>query len=149
MAIFGQTNKVNGARRDTPSGKPRGRTIAQRVRAVMVPVRDAEPIGTAMMGSLAIASNTHSPMSNNNGQVSQNTGAGIVGRDARHTDALQGWQGAGARKNIVQATVGIQGGQSSQPAFPSTGTNAAPSIQNSLALMGLPQILRTPGNGGK
>ena len=147
MATYGETSKANGGRRDTPSGKARGRTISQRIRAVMVPVRDAEPIGTAMMSSLGISANTSSPMSRGSGkggQVTLSTGAGIVGRDARRTDALQGWQGAGAPHNLLQGNQGIQGGPSSQPAYPSTGSDTAPSIQNSLALMGLPQVLTNP-----
>jgi len=148
MALMGHPGEAGKARRDTPSGPVRGRTIAQRIRAVAVPVRDAEPIGTALMASLGILYPTWSPGSSGGGpgggRVTQSTGAGIVGRDPRRTGALQDFHGAGARRNLLQGTVGIQGGPSSMPAYPSTGSNTAPSLQNSLAGMSLPQVLTNP-----
>lgn len=122
------------------------RTIRPRVRYESVPVQDAEPIGTAMMSSLAMSSNTRSPMSTGGAQASLNIGAGIVGRDARRTGALQDMRGL-HRPVAMPATsaLGAQSGPSQQPAFPSTGTTAPPSIYNALAGMGLPQVLSNPG----
>jgi hypothetical protein len=131
--------------RDTPSGAAGGRTIRQRVRETLVVVRDAEPVGTAMMASLGIASDTRSPMSNNNGGVSMNIGAGITGRDARRTGALQNWLGLHRPVNNPRTSnVNIQAGPSSQPAYPSTGSNAVPGLQSMLAGMSLPQVLTNP-----
>ena len=147
MPMWGQPNKAGGGSRDTPAGPVRGRTIAQRVRLVSMPVRDAEPIGTALMASLAIASATGSPMSNGNGGgVTQSIGAGITGRDSRRTGALQDWRGLHRPVAVPRTSnLGAQGGPSSQPAYPSTGTTGGPSLSNALAGMGLPQVLRTPG----
>jgi hypothetical protein len=129
--------------RDPVTTPARGRVIRTPVTMATVPVHATERIGTAMMASLGIAINTRSPMSNGNGGVvSMNTGAGIVGRDARRTGALQDWRGLHApvaRPRSVK--VGAQGGPGSQPAYPSTGTTGVPSIYSSLALMGLPQAL--------
>jgi len=146
VAIYGQPNKAGKSRRDTPSDRPRGRTIAQRVGLVAIPVRDAEPIGTALMASLGIASATGSPMSSGSGFSSQATGAGITGRDARRTGALQTWQGAGAPvgRDGRRAVIGVQGGPGDAPAYPSTGNNVTPSISDSLGMMSLPGVLRTP-----
>lgn len=145
FAVYGNPNKAGKARRDTPAGPVRGRVIAQRVRAVVVPVRDSEPIGTALMASLGLSSHTMSPMSNNHGSVSQATGAGITGRDSRRTGPLQDWRAMhGPVARPSRRNVGAQAGPSSQPAYPSTGTSATPSLTNSLAGMGLPQVLRTP-----
>lgn len=148
MATYGQPNKAGKARRDTPSDKPRGRTIAQRIGLVSVPVRESEPIGTALMASLGIAYLTGSPMSDGGGCgfSAQNTGAGITGRDSRRTGALQTWQSAGAPvgRDGRRATIGVQGGPGDAAAYPSTGNNSTPSITNSLGLMGLPDVLRNP-----
>jgi hypothetical protein len=145
---FGQPGKAGKARRNQPSDPVHGRTVAGRVRAVPVVVRDAEPFGTAMMASLGLAALTQSPMSNGNGgHVTQNIGSGIVGRDSRRTGALQEWRGAGApvAADKRRAALGAQGGPSSQPAFPSTGNTGAPSLINPLTGMDTPYSLRTPG----
>lgn len=143
MGIYGS---LRHPARDTPSGPARGRTIAQRITQVLVPVQATEPVGTAMMASLAIAYDTRSPMANGNGGgVTQNIGAGITGRDARRTGALQSWLGLHAPvARPIKASVGIQAGPSSQPAFPSTGTTSPPGLYNALAGMSLPQALSTP-----
>lgn len=144
FATYGDPNQAGKARRDEPSGRARGRQIAQRVRLVTVPVRDTEPIGTALMSSLAIAHNPRSPM-NMGSAVSHATGAGITGRDPHRTPPLQNWlnlHGPVGKPNGVN--VGMQGGPGAQPAFPSTGTTAAPSLTSTLAGMSLPQVLRNP-----
>lgn len=144
MNIFGQPRKAGKARRDTPSGAVRGRVIAPRVRGVQVVVNDAEPIGTAMMGSLFMASATQSPMANGNGGgVTQNIGAGTVGQFHGRTGPLQDWRYLhGPVNDPRRSSVGIQGGPSSQPAFPSTGATSAPSIMDQLAMQSLPDMLR-------
>lgn len=146
MADMGVYGSLRHPARDTPSGPARGRTIVQRVVQALVPVRDSEPIGTAMMASLAIAYDTRSPMANGNGGgVTQNIGAGITGRDARRTPPLQSWLALHAPVyRPIKASVGIQAGPSSQPAFPSTGSASPPGLYNALAGMGLPQALSTP-----
>lgn len=143
--VYGHPQQAGKARRDTPAGPVRGRVIAQRVRAVMVPVRDCEPIGTALMASLGLAHHTMSPMSSISGMSSHATGAGITGRDSRRTPPLQDWRAAhGPMANPRGRKTGAQAGPGDQPAYPSTGTSSAPSLTNSLAGMGLPQVLRTP-----
>lgn len=142
---FGQPGKAGKARRNA-EGSVRGRTIATGVRAVPAVVRDAEPIGTALMASLGLAYLTQSPMSRGGGHVSQATGAGITGREPDRTGALQEWRGAGApvATDSRRSALGAQGGPSSQPAFPSTGSTAAPSLVNPLSGMDIPYALRTP-----
>lgn len=151
MATMGQPGKAGKTRRDTPTGPARGRVIAQALRLVGVPVRDSEPIGTALMRSLAVAYGTSSPMADgNHGGVTQNTGAGIVGRDARRTGALQEWRGAGApvARDKRRAAVGIQAGPASMPAFPSTGVGQTFSLVNPLTGMDTPLAIRNPQVGG-
>jgi hypothetical protein len=147
MATQGQPGKAGKSRRDTPSSTARGRVISQGVRLVAVPVRDAETIGTRLMRSLGISSFTNSPMANGNGGgVTHNTGAGIVGRDSRRTGALQEWRGAGApvAHDRRRAVVGAQGGPSSMPAFPSTGSGQTYSLVNPLSGMDTPFAVRNP-----
>lgn len=150
MATNGQPGKAGKTRRDTPSTPPRGRVISQGVRLVAVPVRDAETIGTRLMRSLGLASFTNSPMANGNGGgVTHNTGAGIVGRDARRTGALQEWRSAGApvARDKRRARVGIQAGPASMPAFPSTGVGQTYSLVNPLSGMDTPFAVRNPSVG--
>ena len=127
----------------------RGRTVGPRVTLATVPLQGAEPIGVALMQSLGIAYPTNSPMSRGGGgggQVTHATGAGIVGRDGRRTGALQDWRGLhGPVARPAKYVLNAQGGPSSQPAYPSTGSNTAPGIYNALAGMGLPQVLSSPG----
>jgi hypothetical protein len=149
MANYGQPGKAKG-RRDTPSALPRGRVVSQGVRLVAVPVRDAEPFGVRLMRSLGIAYLTSSPMDNGNGGgVTLNTGAGIVGRDARRTGALQEWRTAGApvARDKRRAKVGIRGGPASMPAFPSTGNAQTVSLVNPLTGMDTPFAFRNPSVG--
>lgn len=150
MATQGQPGKAGKSRRDTPAAPARGRVVAQRVRLVGIPVRDAEPFGVRLMRSLGIAYGTSSPMANGNGgEVTLNIGAGIVGRDARRTGALQEWRGAGApvAKDKRRAVVGIQAGPASMPAFPSTGLGQTYSLVNPLTGMDTPWAIRNPGVG--
>ena len=134
MALFGQPKKAGGRRRDTPASRPHGRVIAQPVRMVSQVVQGDEPIGTSMMRTLFTASATNSPMANGNGGVTLNVGAGIVGRDARRTGPLQDWRQLHAPvANPSRSSLGIQAGPSSQPAFPSTGATALPSIMSALS----------------
>lgn len=142
---YGQPAKAGKARRDTPADAPRGRTIAGRVRAVQVVVRDAEPIGTALMASLGVVQLTQSPMSRGGGHSPGLTGIG-ANRDSRRTVALQRWQGAGApvAADRRRTTIGVQGGPGDQPAFPSTGNTGVPSLVNPLSGMDIPYALRTP-----
>lgn len=143
---FGQPGKAGKARRNTPSDPPRGRQIAVRTRAVPVVVRDAEPIGTAVMASLGLAHLTQSPMSRGGGHSPGVSGIGVTGRDTRRTGPLQVWQGAGApvARDKGRQNVGIQGGVSDQPAYPSTGNTQTPSLVNPLSGMEIPYGLRTP-----
>jgi hypothetical protein len=151
VATQGQPGKAGKSRRDSPAAPARGRVVATRVRTVGIPVRDAESFGTRMMRSLGIAYGTSSPMDRGSGPqggaVSLNIGAGIVGRDARRTGALQEWRGAGApiAKDHRRAKVGIQGGPASMPAFPSTGMGRTYSLVNPLTGMDTPFALRNPG----
>jgi hypothetical protein len=148
VATQGQPGKAGKTRRDTPAAPARGRVVAQRVRLVQVPVRDAEPFGVRLMRSLGIAYGTSSPMDNGNGGgVTQNIGAGIVGRDARRTGALQEWRSAGApvARDKHRAAVGIQAGPASMPAFPSTGMGSTYSLVNPLTGIDTPFALRNPG----
>jgi hypothetical protein len=150
VADYGQPGKAGKSRRDTPSALPGGRVVAQGVRLVGVPVRDAEPFGTRLMRALGIAYLTSSPMDNGNGGgVTHNTGAGIVGRDARRTGALQDWRNAGApvARDRRRAVVGIQGGPASMPAFPSTGNGQTYSLVNPLSGMDTPFAIRNPKVG--
>ena len=119
------------------------RTIRQPVSYVSVPVRGPERIGTAMMASLGLAAATGSPMADGGARASYATGAGITGRDARRTGALQVFRGLAAAPG--RSALGIQGGPSQQPAYPSTGSSAPPTIYHSLAGMDLPQVLSNPG----
>lgn len=123
-----------------------GRVIRPRTRYESVPIQSPEPIGTAMMASLGLAAYTQSPMADGGHQATYATGAGITGRDPRRTGPLQDWHGlAGPVSAPISSALGAQAGPSQQPAFPSTGSTAAPSIYTSLAGMGLPQVLSNPG----
>lgn len=143
--MFGLNRPRRRPTTDPTAPVVRGRLIRPSVAHVVVPVQAAEPIGTAMMASLGLASATGSPMSDGGARASFATGAGIVGRDARRTGALQDWRGLhGPVATPASSALGAQSGPSQQPAFPSTGTTAAPSIHNALAGMGLPQVLTVP-----
>lgn len=145
MPWFGQPGKAGKARRNTPSDPPRGRTVAGRVRSVPVVVRDAEPLGTALMASLGLVHLTQSPASRGGGHAAGVTGTG-ANRDSRRTGPLQRWQGAGAplASDRRRANVGAQGGPSSMPAFPSTGNTQVPSLINPLSGLETPYGLRFP-----
>jgi hypothetical protein len=150
VATYGQPGKAGKARRDTPSDNAGGQVVAQGVRLVSIPVRDAEPFGTRLMRSLGIMQGTSSPASDGNGGgVTLNVGAGIVGRDARRTGALQEWRSAGApiATDPRRAKVGIRGGPASMPAFPSTGNAQTYSLVNPLTGMDTPFAIRNPTVG--
>ena len=136
--IFGQPRKAGKARRDRPSGPVRGPVIAPRTRMAQVVVRDAEPIGTRMMRTLAFAIATGSPMSNGNGgNITNNIGFGVVGRFTGRTGNMQDWRvQAQPMATPSKRNVGMQGGAGAQAAYPSTGSNALPSIMNQLKTAG-------------
>ncbi len=135
--IFGQPGKAGKARRNSPAGPVRGPVIAPRTRLAQVVVRDAEPIGTRMMRALAYATLTASPMSNNNGNMTNNIGFGVVGRFTGRTAPQQDWRvQAQPTATPSKRNVGMQGGAGAQAAYPSTGSNALPSIMSQLKTAG-------------
>lgn len=142
MRWFGQPAKAGGARREQPGGLRRGRVIPGNSVIETIVTHSPDRISLAMMASLAIAQATSSPMSNGNGGgVTQNFGAGIVGRDGRRTGPLQNFNNvANPLAQPQSRKVGMQGGPGDQPGGPSTNQPGNP-IAGSLEWLAYPGIL--------
>jgi hypothetical protein len=119
-----------------PGGaRPTGHQVRSRRVMQVVPREQPDPYAVQLAGSMAIATNTRSPMADN-GNVFRGDPGFAVNRFAGKLAQDHPEQTFGG--NIRPITypnsirVGMQSGPSSQPAFPGTGTDAS---LGSVALM--------------
>lgn len=126
---------------DPPARRPTGPLVGGNAMQQTLTVLGKDPIAQSWIGRLFGATTLPSPMAS--GRFRPGDKGAMENRDGRDIGPLQNFQGKGLVGRGIVDRLGAQGGPGSQPAFPGTGTNVAPSIRASLAGMDLPQILRT------
>lgn len=102
----------------------KGKVMRGRSRMVAVLVNEPDEFSSHTVGGLGVAVNTASPMSRGvDGHYPGDPGFG-VNRGTGLTEPLQGFQGVAAA-NLTQRDLmlGAQAGPSSQPGYPSTGSD--------------------------
>jgi hypothetical protein len=106
-------------------------------------VNGPDPIAGAYMGRLFATTTLISPSAS--GRFRGGDKGSMDNRQHQDIGPLQRFSG----RSLVGLglgngqRLGAQGGPGSQPAYPGTGSNVAPSVRSALAGMDLPQVLRT------
>lgn len=100
-----------------------------------------DPIAASWLGRLFFTTTLVSPSAS--GRFRPGDKGAMQNRDTRDIGPLQNFRGKALVGRGLTSRLGAQGGPSSQPAYPGTGTTTAPSIRSALAGMDLPQILRS------
>ena len=127
--------------RDPAVPPPTGPVIGGNGVPVTVTVFEGDPIVGGWLRRLFVSATLVSPMAS--GRFRPGDKGARQNRDTRDIGPLQNLNGGALIGRAMLSRLGAQGGPSSQPAFPSTGSTEAPSIRHALAGMDLPQILRT------
>lgn len=126
---------------DPPTPPPRGPVVGGNGHQQLVTVFGPDPIAGSWIGRLFGMTTLVSPAQS--GRFRPGDKGSRDNRQTRLTGPLQHFTGATLVGKPMVSRLGAQGGPSSQPAYPGTGSSTAPSVQNALAGMDLPQILRT------
>lgn len=126
---------------DPPARRPTGPLVGGNATQMTHVVLGTDPISASFMGRLFGATTLPSPMAS--GRFRPGDKGAMENRDGRDIGPLQNFRGKGLVGRGIVDRLGAQGGPSSQPAFPGTGSSVAPSMRAALAGMDLPQILRT------
>lgn len=128
-------------RRDTPAARPTGRRIPGTARQITAWVNVPDAQSVRMMRSLAIATDTRSPMAGGRDTFTGVSGHGVHRFAGRLQDTPQPFIGSPISpvSSPTAIRVGAQGGPSSMPGLPSTGVRATSST-SSIAAMTRPRV---------
>lgn len=130
------TGQAGSARHPTiaPGGpRPTGHRINHRSAVIPLVVALPDPLAVSLIGSLAMATKTHSPMADNGNMFRGDPGYAVNRFAGKLLNQVQSF-GQVTRPITYPGSVrvGMQAGPSSAPAFPSTGGDSG---MGALALM--------------
>jgi len=141
VATYGKPGKAGKAVTDKSEPALTGRRIGGNAVPMQIIGLGPDPIGAAWIGRLFGMTSLVSPAAS--GRFRPGDKGALQNRDTRDIGPLQDFRGKAFIGRGVVERLGMQAGPSAQPAYPGTGGNAPPTIQNALAAMDLPDVLRT------